>query len=356
MDLKYKDLNNDKITDSDITNKPNTLMLTLIDKPPDLTNYKVNNLRTICSIHDKNTCLQYPHCSVCDSTCNSSPNILKTNKACKFAVTKYNLINHINKITYELLYDNTKMNEILNIDNYFVSDIKNYDVYTTREKQYLIKSDNRNIGIIMEDIFGKNNIPIIGKRRVKKFQKELLEENLTHLMSQLGNNYYQLVVNDNASLRAYTNGFYWLMKPTTNIEIRNLGYNSQLQTDLSNYFRSLVFDWIINPSNIKKLLSNKILSEYEYDNFYDDYFIRLNNGSPVYLLGVVELYVMNIAHNIPIAVYDQYDTLIFYIKNGIINDIVAQKEEEKIIKIRYVLNSISLSSIPNKVYVIYNIT
>ena len=35
---------------------------------------------------------------------------------------------------------------------------------------------------------------------------------------------------------------------------RNLGYYNPLQTDLSNYFKSQVIDWITNKNNQKLLL------------------------------------------------------------------------------------------------------
>jgi hypothetical protein len=192
------------------------------------------------------------------------------------------------------------------MDNYYVSDIISYDVYTRRPDQKIIKSDNNNILKIMTELFGRNNIPIIGKKKVQKIEKSKMEENIKNAIRRAGDKYYQTIINHNPLFRAYANGFYWLKNNGANITYRNIGYFSDLQTNLSNYFRSLVFDWMMDSKNKNRLGVD--MEEFKH---------QLASSKDILSLGRNELYVLNQVHNIPIAVYDQFNTLVFVVDDGV---------------------------------------
>ena len=62
--------------------------------------------------------------------------------------------------------------------------------------------------------------------------------------------FVQKVIDKNLTIfRSYVNGYYWLKNKYNDVDSRNLGYYSPLQTDLSNYFRSLVIDWLNDSKN-----------------------------------------------------------------------------------------------------------
>ena len=70
-----------------------------------------------------------------------------------------------------------KSKELLTQDNYYVSDIVDLDNFTQRNDEEIIKSDIPNINKILSQIFGEDNIPIIGKRKFYKMGKSINEEN-----------------------------------------------------------------------------------------------------------------------------------------------------------------------------------
>jgi len=271
-----------------------------------LQSYHLKNNRELCSSLNKEKCTTNFHCSLTNS------------EQCVFRVSRDNLVDYVNRITNELLHVEAKMKEILNIDNYYVSDIISYDIYTHRPEQKIIKSDNNNILKIMTELFGKKNIPIIGKKKVQRIEKHQIEENLKHRIRKAGDKYYQTIINHNPLFRAYANGFYWLKNNGANIAYRNIGYFSELQTNLANYFRSLVFDWILDTNNQPKLQSYMK----EFTSFKESEFKhQLANSKDVTSLGQTELYILNQVHKIPIALYDQYNSLIIVIDDGIKHNI-----------------------------------
>lgn len=268
-----------------------------IDELPDIKTYRTKNNRELCSSLHGDMCGKNLHCRV-------------VGDKCMFHVTKDNLVDYINRLTSELLNNEIKMKEVMNIDNYYVSDIISYDVFTRRPDQKIIKSDNNNINKIMEELFGKKNVPIIGRKKKQRLQKSMMEENQRNMIRKAGDNLYQNIIAHNALFRAYANGFYWLKNKGASIVYRNLGYFSDLQTNLSNYFRSLVFDWILDTKNADVLDVN-----------IEDFKHQLASSKDITLFGKNELYVLNQLHNIPIVVYDQYETVIMVVDGEVKFDV-----------------------------------
>ena len=72
--------------------------------------------------------------------------------------------------------------------------------------------------------------------------------------------HYQKLENNNSIYRAYA--IVIDKNSLHNINYRNLGYISQLQTDLSNYFKAMVIDWLSDKDN--KNIIIKDLINYKY--------------------------------------------------------------------------------------------
>ena len=153
-----------------------------------------------------------------------------------------------------------------------------------------------------------------------------------------------------------------------NIDYRNLGFISQLQTDLSNYFKALVIDWLNDKKN-KTHVENNIIgykySKIDSKNFYNNYLVKLRTflGNTT---GFVELYVLSKIFNYPIIVYNNYNQIIFIFDDGIVFYINDKKlNSEKIIKkydtdlkkkdiIMITFEYITNKTIPNVIVSIYN--
>ena len=76
-------------------------------------------------------------------------------------LSKDQMVDYVNKLTSELIYNEIKQKEVLQIDDYFVSDIRNINIFIQRDKQTIIKNNNNNIKSIFKQILGNDNIPKI---------------------------------------------------------------------------------------------------------------------------------------------------------------------------------------------------
>jgi hypothetical protein len=325
-----------------------------------LETYKINNNRTLCKyINNITDCNNNIHCKW-DIKDKNNSNI------CKLYLTKKNIILFINKITEELIYNELKSNEILQKDNYFVSDIVDTDIYKTRKDQKIIKNINYNIQNILSEIFGSDNIPIIGKKKINKFNTYINNDILNNILEKNTNFYSQIINKSNFIFRAYSNSFYWLKNKYADIHFRNLGYYNPLQTDLSNLFKSYVIDSLTNNKIINKMIIDlKILIDLNYDaiNNFLDFFIK--SFIPKYI-GIIEYYILNQLHKIPIIIYDIYDQIFLIFDNGIVysnllnlkigNDNILNKyikNNHSFINIKYSINNPSINSNIINIYSIY---
>ena len=329
-------------------------MLVINKDYPDLTNYIVRNNRELCSnIKSKAECVTNPHCA-------------QVKSKCVYSITQQKLIEFVSRVTDELINNELKSKEILSIDKYFVSDIVNYDDYTYRPYQKIIKSDNLNINKILSEIFGKSNIPIIGKKKIIKISKTIGDENLLNPIERAGNIYSQKIVNSNVLFRAYTNAVYWIKNYMSDPTFRNLGYYSVLQTDMANIFKSYIYDWISNKLNQEMLYSefntNGIIN-LSFEDFISEYKTKLFLQKEYYYLGLIDLYILNQQHQIPVVLIDQYDKCFFVIDGKIVfNGFDSGKSkpndkyfEKNTIKIKYISQKIHLNIIPINLIVINEI-
>lgn len=278
-------------------------LLFIDDSKLDLSKYIINNNRDISKILDKKSCINNYH--------------YKWNKGCFLKLSTVYIIEFVSKITEEFIENKLKARELLNKEGYIVSDIVNKDFYSKRDNQQIIKSKTNNIKKILSKLFGKYNIPIIGKRQLRKSLNNIDDNNLYQL-EYLGDKMYQQININNGLYRVYTNCFYWLKNSLLNVEYRNLGYYSILQTELANFFKSKVIDWILEINNQNILINefNSIINLKDI-NIIDEFKSYLAKINASLYSNIIDLYILNQIYNIPIILYNNYDNIIGIIDNGI---------------------------------------
>ena len=295
-----------------------TELVKIIKDLPDLNYYKINNQRKICSKLEEDECLKNNHCNyVVDATVSKS----KSKPKCTFILTERYLLEFIKKISIELCEQEIKAYELFKKKKYFVQDIVDYNNFTEKQGQKIIKSSNTNLSKILSDIFGKEHVPKIGRRHLgKKYEIDIQTLQIENPLKDIKNAYSQNIIPFNYSIiRAYVNGYYWFKHKLYTSDIRNLGYYSEAQNDIVNLFRSLIIDWLnipdninllINlPNNTKKLLSNPIvyidLSPESTSNsklIINKYIVKLMEKNIEDNFGFFELFIFNNIHNIPIVI------------------------------------------------------
>jgi hypothetical protein len=331
-------------------------LITLISKLPVLTNYSISNDRALCEIHDgKDKCNINNHCHW-------------THSGCKMGLIHEMAIFFVNKMSEELAQNELKAIELMQVEGYFVSDIVDHTRFTERSGQKIVKSTSNTIKKVLNDTFGKDTSQIkIGRRKTIKGEINYQQLNENNPIIDFRTFYIQRIINNNLSMfRAYVNGYYWLKNKYNDIESKNLGYYSTLQTDLANYFRSFIIDWLGDSANIKKVM--KDLKEY-FDvrkgskNPIKDFIIKLAKDVPVMTNCVIELHVLSKINRIPIVVYDDQNVPLYIFDKGLVynslNDNKIPESYEKYVKtdMRNIINLrflyISETYVPETVETMY---
>jgi len=319
----------------------------IINNIPDTNRYAVNNTRDICNNMNKDTCDSNLHCKW-------------SHNNCYFAATKSMIIKFVNKISGELIEDSYKAAEILKEDYHYVSDIVDYNKFTYKKGQHIVKSTNTNINKLLKELFGRNNLPIVGKRKIIK-QKSQSTDVDDYYIENMGDYYLQTIIHNNMTiLRAFVNAYTWSKHQYYDIQVRNLGYHSDMQTDMANYFRSIIIDWLNNPKNnntIKNTLANYIDTNIPL--FIDELF-----RTSLITSGIIEYYILSNTYNIPVIIYSDIDIIKFIFVDNIIYD--NQKKNipiniiEKYNNKQNMKNTVNIlyiyedsDDIPDKVRVIY---
>lgn len=312
-----------KLIDSDLYNKYNKIaekaqrggkaekLVHVASTIPDLLKYEIRNDREICAVHEnKDQCNMDTHCHW-------------THSGCYLSLTRNMIIEFVNKISEELARNNLKAFEILQVGNYFVSDIVDHNRFTERDGQKILKSSSSNIKKALSSLFGQDNIPKIGKRKMGK-QSEVSTQalNLDNPAQEFNDMFVQKIINNNLTIfRAYVNGYYWLRHKMSDAESRNLGYYNSVQTDLANYFRGLIVDWLKDSNNrdeIKKNLMKYMEVKKSSKIPINDFIIKLTRDINVTTNCFVELYVFSkINKDISIIVVDDENKPIYYFSDGL---------------------------------------
>ena len=289
----------------------------ILSKPRDTSKYVTNNNRNVCAVHlNKNDCTNNLHCQW-------------SHNSCKFAITRKMVIEFVNKISVELVDKGLKSSELLMSGNYFVSDIVDYNRFTERSGQKIVQSTNYTIEKTLESLFGKGNIPMIGKRRSYVDMKiDYKQINIDNKMKNMGDYFVQNIIENNLTIyRAFANGYYWNKLKYFDMESRNLGYYSELQTSLANYFKSVIIDWLGEKKN-KEIINNKLISymDISYDDIYD-YISMIGRNITTNTNCIVELYILNTVYKIPIYVFNNENDIIYIFDGNILYDANLDKEK-----------------------------
>ena len=290
----------------------------IIDNLMDLKNYNINNTRKLCNEYDNSKkCNENYHCSW-------------NRGICTFQLTEDMLIMFVNKIIEECVQDNIKFKEIIEENEYYVSDIVNNMNYISRENQKIYTTNNLNIKKIMEELLGKSKVLFSQKDNIINIE-------VTPIL-ELRNEFIQEIVSNNDSvIRAYINCYYWINNPLYNLEIRNLGYINEFQSQLTYLFKANIIDYMENKLKLDNI---------EINNFRNS---SLNTD------GKTELLILSYLFNIPIIVLNIQSSVIYLFLQG---DIPINKNTiEKflnmkntiIIKFEYENKKI----IPSKIYSVY---
>jgi hypothetical protein len=332
----------------------------IVNSLPDLKNYSISNVRDYCEINNKDKCDANLHCAW-------------KNDSCKMQLLEGLAIDFVNKIIEEMTQDGIKFKEIIQESNYYVSDIVDYTQYTNRTNQKIIKTSNFNIQKLMSELFGKDKIPIIGRRQI---DKTFGEEEVYPELIELGKQFIQIVIpNKDSIIRAYVNSYYWINNPLYDVESRNLGYQSDLQTNLTYLFKADIIDFIqnnllkedINKSSIQQTKSTsainpsiiKFLEKYfkNDQNFFESTLNKFRKTS-FNTDGRVELFILSHLISFPIVVYDNYSNVKYIFMQGeipitpeTIKTFTAEKNINKTIYLKFDFDS--SNTIPKNIYSIY---
>jgi len=327
-----------------------------VSKLPDLRNYVIKNDRELCRVNaTKGECDKNKHCHWAYDECNLS-------------LVREMIIIFVNKVSEEIVNGGHKFKEVLKIDKYYVADIVDYTVFEEVKGQKIINSSNRGINKILEEIFDKDNIPKIGKRRFKKIAPVNIQElNESHAIYDMGDYYTQEIINDNMTLmRAFVNGYMWLKHVYYDLDSRNFGYYNNSQTDLANYFMSNILDWLIdyNNQNLMRAEMGKH-QDTTSTHFIREFINKITRGMETLTDGIAEYYILNKIHHIPIIIYDNYATILYIIDDKLIYDYNVDKDIKnekynKYMKNEFLKNCINIKyakqssvKLPLEVQVIY---
>jgi hypothetical protein len=278
-------------------------LINVIPKTPKLDNYKITNFRQLCKLDQ--TC-SHIHCGKS-----------KNSKVCQLQVTDEILENYIKRLSNDIVYNIIKRQEILKKYPYSVDDIYNYDFFSSKQNEKILKTSNLTIDSILKEIYGENNIPIIGRKKLVK----VAQETELYAPKIFGNKIEQLVKKDNGFYRSIINGLYWIKNPLLDTEYRNLGYDSTLQNDIVNLFKGKIIQWLFDENNLQDLYSHfniksipqlkeKLVSQEAIDSMYR-----------------YELYILSEILNYKIIVLNQYDEKILEFNKNNNLDIITIKYE-----------------------------
>jgi hypothetical protein len=361
-DISYDDVTSETSETSEIIEANQTggkydKLLFVSNKNPDLTNYQINNDRAVCnSLESKDKCNVNPHCHW-------------THTGCYMSLTKELIILFVNKISEELALNDLKAIEIMQVEGYFVSDIVDYNRFTERPGQKIIRSTSNTIKKVLNETFGKDSVNVkIGRRKATKVAEINYQQlNADNSMMDLKTHYLQKIIDNNITMfRAYVNGYYWQRNRYNDIDNRNLGYYSPLQTDLSNYFRSMVIDWLNDTKNATYVLKNMAtyldIKKASKDPI-QDFIIKLAKDVPITTNSVIELHVLSKINRIPIVIHDDHNNIVYIFDKGLVYDHMVNKkindeyvkyttsENKSVINLRFTF--LTGNKIPEKIEVMY---
>ena len=287
-----------------VKSKNNKNMAFLVNELPDLKNYIISNVRDYCKVNEtKEKCNNNLHCTWRDNTC-------------KLQLLESMAIDFVNKIVEEMVQNGIKFKELIQEAEYYVSDIVDYTQYSNKPNQKIINTSNFNINKLLSELFGKDKIPIIGRRQLSKLYNTDNEEQPG--LIEIGKQLIQLIIpNKDSIIRAYANSYYWCKNPLYDTESRNLGYINELQTTLTFLFKAYIIDFVQNSLLKNDVKINQYLEKYfkNENNFFESTLNKFRKTS-FNTDGKVELFILSHIIDIPIIVYDNYSNVKYIFLQG----------------------------------------
>ena len=332
---------------SKLKNKKNkskkTDIIEVIDKIPNLNDYNIKNVRDYCKVNTSK------------EKCNINLHCMWASNDCKLQLRYNDLLEFINKIVEEMILNNIQFKELIQESNYFVSDIVDYNLYTARPDQRIVKTSNFNIKKIMSEIFGKDKLPTMGRKKMSKKDDINIEEDYPE-MTEIGNLLKQPIVkNMDSVIRAYVNSLYWINNKLYDVESRNLGYISELQTQVTYLLKAEIIDFVIKNKNNKKF-SSKIKDYFkDKDDFFETTLNKFRKTS-INTTGYIELLILSyIFEKYPIIIYNNFNDVKYIFDKGPLEvnkkNINKYSNYEDIIKMQFDYEL--MNEMPTKIYSIY---
>lgn len=321
----------------------------ITNRPPETKDYKINNNRELCNINTSR------------ESCNNKYHCQWFNDECYFAITREMAIEFANRLTSELVTGDLKGQELLRMNNYYVSDIVDFSQYKEMEGVRIIKSTNTAINKLLAELFEGEELPVIGRKKYNRDDiDEIAEMNKKYPLEKFATFYIQPILNNNMTIfRAIANGISWIKNKYFSTETRNLGYYSEIQTDLANFLKSLVIDWLNINDNHKEV--EFLLPLLDYNNLEDmmKYYINILSKQDVDNTAcLLESYILNKLIGVPIVLYDD-DEINYIFDNGLVykrgdDENIMKKYKNRLsecVTIRFEL--MEDHKIPNRMDVIY---
>lgn len=326
------------------SNKSKNEIVEVVDKLPNLENYSVKNLRDYCKVNKSK------------ETCNVNLHCLWASNNCKLQLQYDKLIEFINKVIEEMILNKIQFKELIQESNYFVSDIVDYNLYTPREEQKIIRTSNFNVKKILSELFGKDKIPTIGKKRMSKKEDFTIEEDYPEVI-KIGDVMKQPIIkNKDSVIRAYVNCLYWINNDLYDIESRNLGYISELQTQITYLLKAQIIEFIVKNKDNSDFSSTLGTYFVDKDDFFESTLNKFRKTN-VNTNGYIELLILSyLFKNYPIIVYDNFQDVKFIFYSGPIkvnkDNIEKFSNKENLIQIQFEYET--SNEIPNKIFSIYS--
>jgi hypothetical protein len=338
LDKKKKDLENYIL---EICNKVDTFVKT-IDEIPNINDYVINNQRFICKNLNSKDCSNNKHC-------------LHKNNKCYFSSTNEKLYEYIIKITKELIERQVKYMEIIKEKNYAITDIVNFNNFNEYSGEKIIKNNTSIFDNFTKDIHMMEN----KKKLLNK--KELDDLQFNNPLKDVKYSYIQNIIPFNYSiLRAYVNGYYWLKHYLYEPKDKNLKYYSINQNEYLNLCISIIIDWLNNSDNqlllkefddnLKKLLFDSININGDLQFEINKFIIYIINNTKEKNFSLLELFILNKIHKIPIVLLIN-NTIKYYIDD---NNIIETSNEKLLINKNICINLENIfNNYPQNIEIIY---
>jgi len=270
--------------------------INITNKNPDLKNYVPNNILDTCNILPKTKCSENIQCEW-------------LNNKCTFSILKEYLIDFLNRLTEEFFQNSIKFQEIINENEYYVTDIVNKSVFTLRKNQQIIKING----------FKINNKGIDTTIKKKNTDKRFNIIQIDETPKMIYYNDYkvqEIIPNNDTVLRGYINSYFWINNKLYKDDKRNLGYNSELQTKLTFILKSNINDFITYLDKSRDTnyynLTEYIITKYNTINNPFEYIINnnINNINNNIIIDNDNLLILSYIIKIPIILFDNYYNII----------------------------------------------